>query len=148
MSQSRESTAAGPGESVYREYIRDVRIVEYTTGETSPGAESDETRYRFEAPLHTEVTFEDPDLAGLYADVYFDVNGFREEGTGDVGVPPEVVQAGKDTLAAYLLTQPHTTKEWVASFYGTTHPKIDRYVRWVSDRAEEIRATARERGVE
>jgi hypothetical protein len=66
----------------------------------------------------------------------------------DVGVPPEVVQAGKDTLAVYLLTQPHTTKEWVASFYGTTHPKIDRYVRWVTDRAEEIRETARERGVE
>jgi len=144
MSQSCEHAAAESGESAYREYVRDVRIVEYTPDE----GDSDETRYRFEAPLHTEVTFEDPELATLYADVYFDVNGFREEGTGDVGVPPEVVQAGKDTLAVYLLTQPHTTKDWVASFYGTTHPKIDRYVRWVTERAEEIRETARDRGVE
>jgi len=139
---SRSETRNGDiDRTVVEEYVGDVRIVAVERG-------GDAVRYRFEAPLHCEVTFEDEEMARLYADVYFDVNGFREEGTGEVGVPPEVVQAGKDTLAAYLLTQPHTTREWVASFYGTTHPKIDRYVRWVSDRAAEIREGARERGVE
>jgi hypothetical protein len=118
----------------------DVRIV------TVHDAEA--TRYRFEAPEHVDVEFEAADTAELYADVYFDVNGFREEGTGDIGVPPEIVQAGKDTLAAYLLTQPHTTRSWVASFYGTRHETLDRYVSWVRDRAEELRAEARRQGVE
>lgn len=138
MSHAADPTDDEAGE-VVEEYVSDVRIV------TVP---ADGDRYRFEAPLHTEVTFDDPDLARLYADVYFDVNGFREDGSGDQGIPIEIVQAGKDTLAAYLLTQPHTDRQWVASFYGTRPAEIDRYADWVSERAEEIRATARREGVE
>ncbi len=142
MSQSDEPTATERGESTHREYVLDVRIVEYTPSDAA------EARYRFEAPRHEGVEFEDPDLAELYADVYFDVNGFQEAGTGDRGVPPEIIQAGKDTVAAYFLTQPGTDRNWVASFYGVKPPKVERYVEWVRERAEEIRKGAAERGME
>ena len=142
MSQFDESPAADRSESTFREYILDVRIVEYAP------PDADRPRYRFEAPHHQGVEFEDPKLAQLYADVYFDVNGFEEAGTGDRGVPPEIIQAGKDTLAAYFLTQPGTDVNWVASFYGVKPPKVERYVEWVRERAEEIRTGAAERGME
>lgn len=142
MSQSKERSTGAENESIHRAYILDVAIVEDTP------SDGDEPRYRFEAPHHTEVVFEDPDLAELYADVYFDVNGFEEAGTGERGVPPEIIQAGRDTLAAYFLTQPNTDVNWVASFYGKKSSKVERYVAAVRKRAEEIRAGARERGME
>jgi hypothetical protein len=138
MAQSEEATASA-GTELYREYVADVRIVELDAGEKS--------RYRFEAPEHVGIEFSDAEMAALYADVYFDVNGFREEGTGEIGVPPELVQAGKDTLAAYLLTQPHTTVDWIASFYGKKPGQIERYIDWVRERAEEMRAEARRQNV-
>ncbi|WP_049922421.1 hypothetical protein [Halopiger djelfimassiliensis] len=124
-------------ESLVEDYVLDVRIVEI-----------DGDRYRFEAPDHTPETFDDPDDARLYADVYFDVNGFVEEGTGERGIPPEVVQGGKDTLAAYLVTRPWADVNWVASFYGATPTDIERYCSWVRDRAAEIRTEAAARGLE
>jgi hypothetical protein len=138
--QERGGTEPGDGETVYEEYVLGVRIVEFDDG-GGP-------RYRFEAPQHTGVTFEDPDMATLYADVYFDTNGFQEVGTGDRGVPPEIIQAGRDTLAAYFLTQPGTDVHWVASFYGKKPKVIERYVSGVRHRAEEIREGVRERGME
>ena len=139
MSQTDRNTA--PAKAVYREYILGVRIVTIPSEEGSP-------RYRFEAPNHEGVRFEDPELAELYADVYFDVNGFEEAGTGERGVPPEIIQAGRDTLSAYFLTQPYTDLNWVASFYGKTPPEIERYVATVRKRAEEIRSGAEKMGME
>lgn len=123
------------------EYVGDVRVVDVT-------ADGAPERYRFEAPHHCGIEFEDCEAATLYADVYFEVNGFREEGSGELGIPPEIVQSGKDTMAAYLLALPATTDEWVASFYGTTPGELDKYVSWVRNRAEKIRERAREEGVE
>ncbi|WP_254528242.1 hypothetical protein [Natrinema gelatinilyticum] len=128
-------------ESVYKDYVLDVRILECRP------PESEEPQYRFEAPQHTSVTFEDPEMATLYADVYFDTNGFQEDGTGERGVPPEVIQAGRDTLAAYFLTMTGTDLNWVASFYGKKPPKIERYVASVRQRAREIRSNVVEEGV-
>lgn len=142
MSRSDESITAEGEESICREYILDVRIVEYVP------PDEDGPRYRFEAPRHEGIAFDDPDLAELYADVYFDVNGFEEAGTGDRGVPPEIIQAGRDTLAAYFLTQPGTDANWVASFYGVKNTKVDRYVSWVRQRAAEIREGADDLGME
>ena len=129
--QSSDGSGKRETECVHREYVLDVRIVE--VGEAAGGT------YRFEAPHHTGRTFDDPEMAELYADVYFDVNGFEEAGTGERGVPPEVIQGGRDTLAAYLLTQPYADIHWVASFCGTKHTKIKRYVGSVRQRAAEIR---------
>jgi hypothetical protein len=133
---------AGDGESVFEEYVLDVRIVEFVP------PDGDARRYRFEAPHHEGISFVDPDIAALYADVYFDVNGFEEAGTGERGVPPVIIQAGRDTLAAYMLTQPGTDVNWVASFYGVQNTKVERYVSWVRERAAEIRQGAAERGME
>lgn len=142
MSRRDELTATEVSESTVKEYVFGVRIVEFLP------PSKDALRYRFEAPHHEGCVFEDRDLAELYADVYFDVNGFAETGTGDRGVPPEIIQAGRDTLAAYLLTQPGTDINWVASFYGVKPSKVERYASWVRERAAEIRAGARERGME
>jgi hypothetical protein len=120
-------------ESIHRAYVLDVRIVE-----TKP-PDADGVRYRFEAPNHTGVSFGDAEYAELYADVYFDVNGFQEAGTGNRGVPPEVIQAGRDTLAAYFLAQPYADRSWVASFNGKKPHRIERYVSAVRERAAEIR---------
>ena len=115
----------------------DVRIVEVTEG--------DETRYAFEAPEHEGIAFDDPEDAELYADVYFDVNGFEEAGTGERGVPPVIIQAGRDTLAAYFLTHDSIDEQWVGSFMGVQPGKVVRYALRVRDRAENIRSRIEER---
>ena len=142
MTQATHTIANGPNESIFENYVLNVKIIE------SVSHKGDSPHYRFEAPHHEGISFDDPDLAELYADVYFDVNGFEEAGTGERGVPPEIIQAGRDTLAAYFLTQPGTDINWVASFYGKKPSDIERYVSWVRERAEEIRAGAKERGME
>ena len=129
-----EDASAAADERVVEEYVFDIRIVETAT--------AGDDRFRVEIPGHREMTFDGRATAELYVDVYFDVNGFEERGTGDRGVPPEIIQAGKDTVAAYLLTQPGVDVNWMASFYGVKQHKIDRYVSWVRERAEEIRAGA------
>ncbi|NKE34349.1 hypothetical protein GWG54_00695 [Natronococcus sp. JC468] len=135
-------TPTEPDSTVVDAYVLDVSIIEVDgDGET-------DTRYRFDAPEHTTIAFDDLEDARLYADVYFDVNGFVEADTGTRGVPPEVVQAGKDTLAAYLHTMPWADVNWVASFYGATPTEIERYCSWVRDRAAEIRRRAEEADLE
>jgi hypothetical protein len=125
-------------ERVHREYVFDVRIVEL---EGRDGG----VRYRFEAPEHRGIDFDDPETAELYADVYFCVNGFAEEGTGDRGVPPVIIGAGRAVLAAYMLTQPDADRDWVASFFGMKPHRIRRYASVVGERATEIRAKAERR---
>ncbi|WP_459191519.1 hypothetical protein [Halosimplex sp. J119] len=142
MSGSQHGSASPADRTVHEDYVLGVRVVEVVSEE---GAEP---RYRFEAPEHVEVTFEDPETATLYAAVYFDTNGFQEEGTGERGVPPEVVQAGRDTLASYFLTMPGTDTNWVASFYGKRPNEIERYVEAVRRRAAEIRTQVAERDLE
>jgi hypothetical protein len=126
MSRSRPANGEP---SPLKSYPLDVRIVE-----TADGA------YRFAAPEHVGRTFADPEAARLYADVYFAVNGFVEANTGDRGVPPEVVQAGKHALAAYLVVQ--TSVDWVASFYGSEPQRIERFLTRVREQAAEVRERA------
>jgi len=132
-----QTEAAAGGRRIHREYVMAVRIVELADG--------DETRYEFEAPEHTGITFCNPEKAELYADIYFDVNGFEEKGTGERGVPPVIIQAGRDTLAAYFLTQPAIDEQWVGSFMGVQPGKILRYKSRVQDRAQNIRARIKDR---
>jgi hypothetical protein len=129
-------------ESIHEQYVLDVRIVE-----VSP-SNADEPRYRFEAPQHQGKEFADAETAELYADIYFFTNGFAEEGTGDRGVPPEIIGSGRAVLAAYFLTLPNTDLDWVASFFGLKPHRVREYVSWVEERAEEIRTGAEAEGVE
>ncbi|MDS0281618.1 hypothetical protein [Haloarcula onubensis] len=142
MSQTGTPTTDGDTEQLYRAHPCGVRIHEV------PGRDGDGTRYRFDAPDHCGRTFDDAETAILYADVYFDVNGFEEAGTGERGVPPTIIQAGRDTLVAYFLTQPNVDVYWAASFYGEKPEKIERYAARVRKRAERIRAGIRERGLD
>lgn len=135
---SQPESADGQEISVYKEYILGVRLLE---------VRSENPYYRFDAPDHQRVEFEDPEIAELYADVYFDVNGFIEADTGERGIPPEIVQAGKDTLAAYLVTLPEVDVNWVASFFGRKPGQIEEYLSWVRTRAREIREGAAEQGM-
>ena len=133
-----ETDATASDGRVVREYILDVRIFAVESEGT--------TEFHFDAPDHREMVFHDQELAELYADVYFDVNGFEEDGTGERGIPPEIVQGGRDTMAAYLLTQ-YADDDFVASFYGVTPGKVARYVEWVQTRAEEVRENAVAEGI-
>jgi len=133
MSRATASTPDDSIESTYRSYVCDVQIL------VTHSSDTEGARYRFEAPQHVGRTFEDPERAELYAAVYFDVNGFEEAGTGERGVPPEIIQAGRDTLIAYFRTQPTVDCNWLASYYGEKPEKIDRYLNRVRKRARKIR---------
>lgn len=123
------------------EYPGNTTITEESSGDTN------ETWYAFNAPHHgatgfVEVpTFDDPDTARLYADVYFDVGSFREEKTGERGVPPKVAAAGTDTLYAYLLTRPGIDTEQLTSFFDLERETVYSYVSRVRNRAEDRRQT-------
>ncbi|SDF99709.1 hypothetical protein [Halorientalis regularis] len=132
--------AADTQETVYEEYIMGVRVVELTDG--------DDTRYRFDAPDHCGETFDDSEVATLYAAVYFDVNGFVEADTGERGVPPAIVSAGRDTMAAYMRTLPGADTEWLSCYFAERPEKIRRLLRNVRARAEKIQRKAVEHGIE
>ena len=141
MSRTDAPSEQRAGAEVFEEYVLDIRVVEHRDADGS-------VRYEFEAPQHEGLAFSDPDTATLYADVYFDVNGFEEAGTGERGIPPAIIQAGRDTLVAYFLTQPDVDVHWAASFYGERPEKIERYAARVRKRAEAIRTGIRERGLD
>jgi hypothetical protein len=135
-----DDVTASDAESIHCEYILDVRIVERTT--------PDGPVYRFEAPHHGGIEFDDPETAELYADVYFDVNGFDEEKVGEEGVPPAIIQAGRDTLAAYFHTQSYGGLHWIASYYGVKPERAQRLIDRVRKRAAGIREGAVDRGLD
>jgi len=141
MSKTDKRSPEAAHESVYEEYVLDVRIVETTD-------ENGEINYRFEAGAHRGKTFENPDTATLYADIYFCTNGFEEAGTGDRGVPPEIIGAGRAVLASYFLTESSIDRHWVASFFGVKPHRIREYAEWVRQNAEQIREGAADRGME
>lgn len=118
-------------ETVLEEYPADTRIVETVNdyGHT----------YQFEAPAHEGKEFDNPDLARLYADVYFVVDAFREEKSGERGVPPAVAMDGKDTIVAYLVTLPGTSVEWVSRMYGISEGTVRTYLSRVRQRGEDAR---------
>jgi len=140
MSQTDDAAGRSAVRVTYEEYILDIRVVERRQADGP-------VRYRFEAPQHAGIEFTSPEMATLYADVYFDVNGFEEAGTGERGVPPAIIQAGRDTLVAYFLTQEGVDVNWIASFYGEKPEKIQRYVSRVRKRAAGIRDGARDQGI-
>jgi hypothetical protein len=97
-------------------------------------------RYHFEVPLEGRMkSFENPGKARLYADVYAAMGGFREEKTGERGVPPSVARAREDVLMAYLVAQPTMGTTWVARHYDLPEEQIREYVRGVRERAEQQR---------
>lgn len=95
--------------------------------------------YHYEDPLGHVKSFENPDKARLYADVQEVVGGFREEKTGERGVPPAVARAREDILMAYLVSNETMGVEWVARFYDIEEDVVRDYVQMVRERAKEQR---------
>jgi len=98
-------------------------------------------RYHVTDALEHLQTFADLSKARLYADVYTVVGGFREDKTGERGVPPAVATAREDVLMAYLTAQPTMSLEWAARFFDEDEAVIRRYVNAVQDRAREQRGS-------
>jgi len=101
--------------------------------------EGSEDRYHFEGPLGRIKSFENPDKARLYADVYEVVGGFREEKTGERGVPPAVARSREDVLMAYLAAQPTMSVTYVARAFDLDEDEVRGYIEMVQDRAAEMR---------
>lgn len=101
--------------------------------------ESGEDLYHCEGPMGRIKTFYSVDKARLYGDVQTVTGGFREEKTGERGVPPAVARAREDVLMAYLVSNPSMSTEWVARFYEVEEEVVRDYVRMVRKRAEEKR---------
>ena len=91
--------------------------------------------YHVDDALDRLQTFESKAKAELYADVYTVVGGFREEKTGERGVPPAIAAAREDVLMAYLTAQPTMSLEWTARFYQEDEAVIRQYVTSVQNRA-------------
>jgi hypothetical protein len=117
---------------VVEEYPHECRIVREERERTAD-------LYHYEGPLGRVKTFENPDKACLYADVQTVTGGFREEKTGERGVPPAVARAREDVLMAYLVSNETMSVEWVAGFYDVEDDVVRDYVRMVRNRAEEQR---------
>jgi hypothetical protein len=96
-------------------------------------------RFHVADALERLKTFESKAKAELYADIYTVVGGFREEKTGERGVPPAIAAAREDVLMAYLTAQPNMSLEWVARFYQEDEAVIRRYIKDVQKRATDER---------
>jgi len=97
-------------------------------------------RYRFEAPMFEDSPeWEIPEKAELYADVYFAVGGFREEKTGERGVPPAVARAGQNVMVAYLACQPSMSVTWAARAFDLSEGTVRTYLSRVRKRAGDRR---------
>lgn len=101
--------------------------------------DGDQDKYHYHGPFGRIKSFRDPTKARLYADVQTVTGGFREEKTGERGVPPAVARARQDVLIGYLVSNPTMGVKWVARFYGLQEDVIRDYVEMVRDRAEEKR---------
>jgi len=117
---------------VIEEYPHSCRIVRED--------EYDEPRYHYEGPLGRVKSFSSLEKARLYADVQTVTGGFREEKTGERGVPPAVARAREDVLMAYLAAQPTMGFEWTARFFSDIEDDVIRdYIRLVQEHAISVR---------
>ena len=120
------------------EYAHDCRIIR-------EHIEDDEDRYHYEGPLGRVKSFYSPDHARIYADVHTITGGFREEKTGERGVPPTVARAREDVLIAYLVSNPTMGTEWVSRAYGLSEAEVRDRVQSAKARAAELREEGQDR---
>lgn len=119
-------------DDVVEEYPHSCRIVRERV-------EDDADRFHYEGPLGRVKSFYSLDKARLYADVHTVIGGFREEKTGERGVPPAVARAREDVVMAYLVSNPTMGIEWVTRAYDLPEDQVRSYVELVHNRAAEMR---------
>lgn len=85
-------------------------------------------------------SFESEDRARLYADIQTVTGGFREEKTGERGVPPAVARSlDENLLMAYHVATPSMGVTWTARAFGVKEGTVRSAVGVIRDRAEERR---------
>lgn len=125
------ATDLAPNESVEKSYPYDIRVIRVDREDEPP-------LYRFEAPGFVEtMEWKDKDAALMYAAVYVAVDGFREEKTGERGIPPEVERDGREAVVAYLTTQRGMSTKWVTRFYDIPAQRVYEYKSRIRARAED-----------
>ena len=122
----------GDGSEIVEEYPHDCRIV---LEERERAADL----YHYEGPLGRVKTFENSGKARLYADVQGVVGGFREEKTGERGVPPAVARSREDVLMTYLAAQPTMSVAYVARAFDLPEERVREYISVTRNRASERR---------
>lgn len=84
--------------------------------------------------------FETESRAKLYADIQELTGGFREEKTGDRGVPPPVARAcDRNLLMAYHVATPNMGVQWTARSYEMDESEVRNAVDLIRDRAKGAR---------
>jgi hypothetical protein len=94
--------------------------------------------YHFERPDRRIESFENPDKARLYADVYEVTGGFNERNTGARGVPPTVARDPEDVRMAYFAATMSVT--YAAHAFEIDVEDVLNGVQRVRERAEEQRS--------
>lgn len=122
----------GESADVVEEYAHSCKIVR-------EAGEAGEPWYHYKGPLGEVKKFRSISKARLFADVQTVMGGFREDKTGERGVPPAVARARDDVLMAYLASNPTMSVEWVARHYELPEQQVREYIQVVRDRAEEMR---------
>jgi hypothetical protein len=106
----------------------------------------DEGRYQYVNPMGDGVrSFESESRARLYADIQTVVGGFREEKTGERGVPPAVARSfDENLLMAYHVATPSMGVTWTARAFGVDEDDVRAAVGLIQERAAAKRADSRD----
>ncbi len=99
-------------------------------------------RYHYKNAMGDRVkSFHSEGRARLYADIQTVTGGFREEKTGERGVPPAVARAfDENLLMAYHVATPSMGTTWTARVFGVDESEVRSAVDLIRDRAEEERS--------
>jgi len=100
---------------------------------------NDPDRWIYEGPMGPVKEFRRGDKARTYAAVQTVTGGFREEKTGERGVPPAVASEGGHALVAYLACQPTMSITWAARFFDIEEGDVQRRINKVRQRADAMR---------
>jgi len=94
-------------------------------------------RYHYVNAMGERVrSFDSEDRARLYADIQTVVGGFREEKTGERGVPPAVARkCDENLLMAYHVATPSMGTTWTARAFGIEESDVRAAVDLIRDRA-------------
>jgi hypothetical protein len=100
--------------------------------------------YHFDGPDGRIASFELPQAARLYADLYALTGGFDEKQTGKRGVPPSIVRADEEIRITYLAVRFSVT--YAARAFEVDESAARDAVDRVHARARESRSRADEDG--
>ena len=93
--------------------------------------------YHFEGPDGRIASFELPQAARLYADMYAITGGFEEKQTGRRGAPPSIVRADEEVRMTYLAVRFSMT--YAARAFEVDESVVRDAVNGVHARAAELR---------